>query len=270
MKRTVLSVGEKMRKRGSIKFFLADAHNCLMSDGRLIKLIVALIVVGVFCASTLYLSNACRYIYDNGLFPMSDAALKCFTLCMRCVIMFFGFFVAFCCLCGTYAMATEAANRRECSLDTLLVLLHGESLPAAFALYLRTLLCLCICLLPSLAVKKLLTQSTAVFVVLLVLGVLFFAASLFYLLPMASVWHAEGKISCKKAIKASKKAMRGHIFSCFVLTLCLIPIIIISMLSFGIFLIIYTAPLAVVAYAVLGSYAYDVGMRERKEDKDGK
>ncbi len=268
-----ISVGEKRKKRSVYAYVRHEAKRLLMCDQNPLKLISANIIIGIFAAFTLYLVELCSVISEYDVLPLSSGSANTFVACLQCVIAFFGFYFVFCFIVGTYCMAACGAENKGMSLDTVLLPLRkGKNAITSLFLYLYTIFALFLCFSPLAATEIFMPVGTTKTVSVVVCAIFGIAAFCVFVFKNAAVPFVllEGKEkNVKKAIKISSKAMKKHIFSCFVLTLSLIPLIIISILSLGILFIIYTVPLLYTSCAVFASYAYGCYRCGGKEVKNG-
>lgn len=273
-----ISVGEKQRRKSVYAYVRSESHRQLLCGTGLLKFILAVLITGVFAAFTLYSVDLCSLFYESGVLRLSPRSQMFFVTCLQCIILFFGFYLVFCFAVGTFCMAGCGAEGKDISLDTVITPLKSRrNAVTSLFLYFYFLLIAFLCFLPYLCIRffvpaglfktGVLKTSACVFSV--VFGVILFGIFLFKKAAVPAVLiHSEQK-SVKNAIKISSRAMKKHIFSCFVLTLGQIPLIIISILSLGILFIIYTVPLFYTLYAVFGSYAYGCYSYGGKEVKNG-
>lgn len=268
-----ISVGEKQRRKSVYAFILSESRLRLISGVGLLRFILAILIIGIFAAFTLYLSDTCSMLYECGGLPISPRSQLLLVTCLRCVILFFGFYLVFCFTVGTFCMAGCGAEGRPVSLDTVIMPLKSrKNAVISLFLYFYFLIVAFLCVLPYLCVEYFVPSGlikTSLTVLAIVSGLIFFGIFIFKKAAVPSVLlHSEQK-SVKNAIKISSRAMKKHIFSCFVLTLSQIPLIIISIVSLGILFIIYTVPLFYMLYAVFGSYAYGCYSYGGKEVNNG-
>lgn len=268
-----ISVGEKQKRKSVYAFILFEARRQLLCGTVLLKFILAILIGGIFAAFTLYLSDICSRLYGCGVLPLAPRSQLLFVTCLRCVILFFGFYLVFCFTVGTFCMAGCGAEGKNVSLDTVIMPLKSrKNAVTSLLLYLYFLLIAFLCVSPYLCIKYFVSSGltkTVLTVLSVISGVVFFGIFIFKKAAVPSVLLLSEQKSVKNAIKISSRAMKKHIFSCFVLTLSQIPLIIISILSLGIVFIIYTVPLFYTLYAVFGSYAYGCYSYGGKEVNNG-
>ncbi len=253
-----ISVGERARHRRGTGFFTAEANGRLFEKNNLIKLILAFLTVCIFFGFFCYLFIVSPGITDINIFKLSTDSVQSIVYALRVIIFFTGTYTLFGLCSGYYFLCVDIYENGEGELGKLFYAFEsGHRMRKCLCGYVLTLLWL----LPFavLFTLSMFFEHESLWVRCLVtafssgVGIFFFL--IFAFLSLAYPF-GKGN-SFGKRLKSSFILMKNHIFSCFVLTLRFIPLIIISVLSFGILFIIYTAPCTALSYAALSSYAAD-------------
>ncbi len=253
-----ISIGEHERHRRGTKFFTSEAKHRLFEKNHLIKLIFAFLTVCIFFGFFFYLFVILPEIAGIKLFGLSENSVNAVITAIRIIIFFTGSYTVFGLLCGYYLLCVDIYEKDDGELGRLFYAFEsGHRMRSCLCGYVLTLLWL----LPFavLFTLSMLFEHESLWVHCLVtafssgVGIFFFL--IFAFLSLAYPF-GKGK-SFGKRLKSAFSLMKNHIFSCFILTLRFIPLIIISVLSFGILFIIYTVPFITLSYAALGSYAVD-------------
>ncbi len=253
-----ISLGEHEKHRRGMRFFKSESRSRLFEKSNLTKLIFALLTVGIFSAFAFYIFDVTSVLYSLNISRMTERSWRTAVTALRTLIGICSSFTVFGLFCGFYMMCVKIYENGNGAIGLIFYVFESKKrLRRAICAYVMS----AVALIPT-AVLAYLSMNfahesrfvrTCVISAALCIGIFIFLIFVFFMLAYPL---CREKTFLKK-LKSSFAVMKNHIFSCFVLTLSFIPLIIISVLSFGILFIIYTVPYTVLSFAVLGSYAFD-------------
>ncbi len=254
-----ISVGEHAKHRRGVSFFKHEARLRLFEKNNLLKLIFAFFTVGIFGAFAFYLFDLCSFLNQTGLFRMSKESVALLVYSLQFMIGICGSYTVFAMLYGFWTMCISVCQTGDGEIGSLFYAFESQRrMRRCLCGYLITL----ISAVPGTVLFKLSLHITlggvvfkytaAIFAALV--GIAIFLIPMFFMLP----YPLGGGKTVGERLKSAYMTVKRHIFSLFVLTLSFIPLIIISVLSFGILFIIYTVPYISLSYASVVAYAKDV------------
>ncbi len=266
-----ISVGETAHRKRGVGFFKSEARYFTVRSDNLAKLIFAFLTVGIFAAFFIYIHDAVCSAPYLGIFSLGVDSYNMLVKSLGYIVALLGTYTVFGLLCGYWVMCLDICTTGRGKLGKLLYVFESaRRMRACLAGYLLTALSAVPGVILFAAVYSAKIQHTVLRYALLsasvFVGAVIFLALIFLMMAYPV---CEGK-SISKRLKKSLCMMKNHIFSLIVLTLSFIPLIIISVLSFGILFIIYTLPYICLSFASAVCWAKDVERYGVTGGQDGK
>lgn len=280
-------IGETQNKQSDKKnkvnnFSKYEARRTLFARDNFYKTVMAYMLCGMIASAFLYITYLIYGVFNEMNVPtLSIASLTVLRYTVVVIFALVGLFFSFAALAGTYNyICGMSAEPQSDSLmpdaagfgDILSPLGSIQALKGTMKLFLLVALQLIAILAPTFAgiytlvISDLSTAMKTLFIALTVfmaLCLLLFIA--FLLLPYPYIRKKEPYLSVYATYGKSASCALGQLHRAFSLFGSYWLLLILSILSFGVLLIVYAVPYMAHAYARLGAYMYDIYSNKEKK-----
>lgn len=277
---------EQKRKSGKQnRYFKSEARRTLFAADNFYKAVISHFIAGTasggFLFLTLYIPDLARIFFSDFI---SEKAVKSLAVTANVIlfIIFSFFFFAF--FLGAYILAArmrdepdkEPGAPKYASLSAMLMPLGClKNARRTFALYLILASELAASVMPTVFVFSFIKYTdlngfSAFAVKALVVFCSAFACIFFIMLfsPMPYVMaENRGEGALRLYVKSASAALCG-IWRCFALLFSFLPLILLSILTFGVLFFAYVLPYMTLSFAKAGEYLYYIENPERKKENE--
>ncbi|MBQ7698781.1 MAG: hypothetical protein IJT49_00380 [Clostridia bacterium] len=277
---------EQKRKSGKQnKYFKSEAKRTLFAADNFYKAVISHFIAGAasggFLFLTYYIPSLTSMFFSDFL---SEKAVNTLSLTLNVILytVFSAFFFAF--FFGAYVLASKMKDEpdkepgapRFASLSSMLIPLNSlKNARRTFCLYLILAAELAVSVLPSVFVFSFIKMTeldriSVFFVELTVVLCSAFACVFFIMLfvPMPFVMAENRGAGAAELYKKSASAALCGIWRCYALLFSFLPLILLSILTFGVLFFAYTLPYMTVSCAKVGEYLYYLENPERKKENE--
>lgn len=280
-----LQSNQKHKSVKQNRYFKSEAKRTLFASDNFYKAVISHFIVGIFSGGFLFLTF---YVPDlvNIFFSdfLSEKAVTALSLSLNIIltVVFSFFFFAF--FAGAYILGAKMKDEPDnepgapkfASLSVMLLPLSTlKNARRTLVLYLILAAELAASVLPSVFVfsfigRTELSAVSAFFVKLLVVLCSAFACTFFIMLfaPMPYVLEEDKDAKASVLYRKSAGAALCGIWRCYTLLFSFIPLILLSILTFGVLFYAYALPYMTLSFARAGEYLYYIENPERKKENE--
>ena len=280
-----LQSNQRLKSGKQNRYFKSEAKRTLFAADNLYKAIISHFIVGIISGGFLflafYLPDILKSAFKGILNENALSALSATLVVLLCVIFsvfFFAFFL------GAYILAsklkdepdTEPGRPKFASLSSMLIPLNNiKNARRTFVLYLILASEIAVSVLPSVLVFMLIGQTgsngmAALAVRIIVLSCSAFLCVFFTALfaPMPYIMSENKSANAVQLYKKSASAALCGIWRIYSLLFSFIPLILLSVLTFGVLFYAYALPYMTISFAKAGEYLYYLENPERKKENE--
>ncbi len=267
------------------RFFKSEARRTLFAADNFYKAVISHFISGTVSGGFLFMT-----IYTPGLVELffadfiSRQATVTMSTTVNIILMIIFSFLAVSFTFGAYYLASKMKNEPDsepgapdyASLSAMLLPLNSlKNARKTVFLYLILAAELTVSVMPAVYVFSNIAQTgvglfTAFLIKTTVLSCSAFACIFFLMLfvPMPYIIDENKGASALTLYKKSVSAALCGIWRCFALLFSFIPLILLSVLTFGVLFFAYTLPYMTLSFAKVGEYLYYIENPERKKEDE--
>ena len=280
-----LQSNQRRKSKKQNRYFKSEAKRILFAADNFYKSVISHFIVGItsggFLFMTVYIPDIVKTAF-NGI--LGEKAMSALTVTLNTVmyVVFSAFFFAF--FSGAYILAsklkdepdTEPGKPKFASLSSMLIPLNNlKNARRTFVLYLILAFELAASVLPTVLVFAFIGQSglngmAALAVRTVVLSCSAFMCVFFVALfaPMPYIMAENRGANAVRLYKKSASAALCGIWRVYALLFSFIPLILLSILTFGVLFYAYALPYMTISFAKAGEYLYYLENPERKKENE--
>ena len=280
-----LQYGQNGKSGKQNRVFKSEAKRTLFAADNLYKAVMSHFTVGIisggFLFMTLYIPDLTRIFFSDFLSKKSVHALS-ITLNIILVMIFSFFFFAF--FTGSYILAARMKDEQDktpgapkyASLSAMLIPLNShKNARRTFVLYSILAAELSVSVIPSVLVFYMIKMTEldriAVFVIELIVALCSAFACIFFIMLLAPLPYVMAENKGDDAVELYRKSASAALcgmWRCYALLFSFIPLILLSILTFGLLFFAYTLPYMTISFAKAGEYLYYIENPERKKENE--